>query len=229
MGKVRVQREFGRNLRYMDGGDDYQDVVVTSSIPVTSGMDDQFALRVSNSSPEPIVVAIMSGHYDTSAFIFDEAAGTVRKTMSNPKELITAGYNVQAVADDGKYIVRPEAAGVPELSVSFTPTDPTKTIRSFTEFSKTNPRSLRNMRINVSDKAAFNTVMTVSASSPFSRPASKDIFLSRFFKANQYQPDIMEIDFTKHRLEIGDITMVFVSIPPGTAEAPTWMEFNLQF
>lgn len=215
--KTYIQREFGRKLRRVDGNTDYDTVLFKDSIPVSSGLDDQFSLTIENTGETAQAVAIIPGHYDTSSFVLDAGAGTVTKSMSNPDELNKAGYSIDAVVDDGTYTTE-------KGKLKFVATDPTKSIRSLLDFIRTNPRALKGLRLMANDKSAFNTIVSVSASSPFSRPAMKDIHLNNFFRASQYQPDIIEIDFTKKELEIADITLMIANIQPNS-----WIEFTLKF
>lgn len=219
MSKTYVQRQqFGRRLRHIDG--DTDTIVVKEGYPVRSGLSDQFSLKVSNLNQDPVRIALLSGHYDTSSYILK--GDKIEKTLSNPSELRKAGYNVDACIDDNEYVLTEgDSKGG---YVKFTASDPSKTIRSFQKYIKTNPRSLKGLQIVANDQSAFDTTMTVSSTSPFSKNAEKDIFLNDFFSAFQYQNDRILVDFSADQLELSDISLLIVTIP-GSAE----MKFNLRF
>ncbi|MDR3046198.1 MAG: hypothetical protein LBU51_01105 [Bacteroidales bacterium] len=217
MTKVLRREQFGRKLRNFDG--ETETLLVKEGYSVRSGLADQFSLSISNPGVNQVRVALLPGHYDTSGFITTgtESSFTTVKTMSNPSELITAGYNVDSVVDDGSFYA---AKG----TITCIASNPSKTIRSFLDYIKTNPRSLKGLQIVTSDQNAFDSTLTVSSTSPFSRNAEKDIFLNDFFSSFQYQNDRITIDFSADQLEIADITLLIAVIPAGCS-----MKFTMRF
>ena len=207
-------RNYNRTLRRADGRVDDPNLML-GAVPVATGLSDQFTIKVKNNSAAPKAVALLVGHYDTSAYITteDEGVFTTVKTLSAPDALQAAGYPVDACADDGTYD-----------SIVFASADPSKTIRSFRDYMHLNPRPLKGLQVIGPDASAFDTTMQVTASSPFQRAAIKDIHLVDFFSAYQYQDDRVMIDFSANELEISDITMLIVNIPANTS-----MSFVMKF
>lgn len=214
-----IKRNAGRKLRRADG-DVSASQLYLGAVPVATGLSDQFTIRVVNSSANVKAVALLCGHYDTTGYVTTGTAetggainATTVKTLCNPESLVAAGYTVDACADDGEY-----------GGVTFASVDTSKTIRSFREYMRLNPRPLKGLQVVGTDSTAFDTTMKVTASSPFQRAAEKDIHLIDFFSAYQYQDDRVMIDFSANELEISDITMLIVNIP-----ANTTMSFSLKF
>jgi len=206
-----------QNLRRADGLD-ANAIVISDAKSVVSGLSDQFTFSVNNGGSSAIKAALLVGHYDTASYVVDGAVAT--KNYFNPSVLVNAGYPVDVCADDGTY----SGGG---KSVTFTAADTSKTIRSFHDYMRMNPRPLKGLQIVASGQNyadAWNSILTVSASSPFNTPQQKDIQLRNFFSAYQYQSDRVTIDFTANELEISDITMLFAIIPAGVT-----MTFNLRF
>lgn len=208
-----------RNLRRADGRTDDPNLLL-GAIPVSTGLSDQFTITVQNTLAAAKNVALLCGHFDTSAYVttiagqaVGELTAATNKTLSNPAPLVAAGYPVDACADDGDY-----------NGIVFSGVDAAKTIRSFRDFMHLNPRPLKGLQVVGPNAAAFNTVLKVSASSPFQRAAEKDIHLVDFFSAYQYQNDRVMIDFSANELEVSDITLLIASIP-----ANTTMSFVLKF
>ncbi len=216
--KNYIMRNYNRKLRRADGMTTDAKLML-GAVPVATGLSDQFTINVKNNNEAVKAVALLVGHYDTSAYITTittesgVSTATTVKTLCAPDSLVAAGYPVDACADDGTYD-----------NIIFSGNDTSKTIRSFRDYMHLNPRPLKGLQIVGPNAAAFNPTMKVTASSPFQRAAEKDINLIDFFSAYQYQDDRVMIDFSANELEISDITMLIVNIP-----ANTQMSFILKF
>lgn len=201
-------------LRRADGLGSVQNISIKDSRGIADGLDDQFTIRVDNTCEQSKNVALLSGHYDTDVFVTEtdgagESASTVKHCW-DPSELQRAGYPVVAVADDGTFPFGNKA-------IQFSTPNSNQSIRSFHNYMRMNPRPLKGLTIIANRGAAdaWQTDLTVTASSPFNVPQQKTIHLSDFFSAYQYQDDRISIDFTENELEISDITMLFANIPAG--------------
>lgn len=216
--KSYVQRAMS-GLRRADG---VESIVIKDSKSVVSGLTDQFTFSVQNEGSTVLTAALLVGHYDTSSFPVSGSSPnfTVIKNYFSPVALNQAGYNVNVCADDGTY------KSEDGTWATFTAADPSKSIRSFLDYMRNNPRPLKGLQIsaNGSDNFQWGNTLTVTASSPFSTPQQKTIHLRDFFSAYQYQKNLIDIDFTANELEISDITMLFATIPTGVT-----LTFTLRF
>jgi hypothetical protein len=210
-------------LRHADGAVNSSGLV--DGVSINNALGQEFGIEVTapSTATSAVRVALLAGHYDTSAYATTAtAAGTpVKKTNSDPTALKNAGYVCDVVADDGSFAL-PALKGTG--SVVMRSLNPQRTVQSLMEYIKSYRMMLKGLRVIANDQTAFDGNLIVAQSTPFDRGAEKTISLNNFYSAFQYSNDRVSIDLSAAELDIERITMLFADVPPGCT-----MKFFLKF
>lgn len=179
---------------------------------------NKFQFQIKSSSGKARKVAIIPSYLPTLGFEVDPAKQSiVSHHYHDVTALRAAGYMVDTVLDDAN--VKFED-GYIEMSTG----NPTKTIRDFLHYIKTNPTLLKEMSIVSDTQDSFDTDMEVCELNPFTRNKEELIDISKFFDKYQQQSDRIDASFGNNELEVSDVLLWTVNVPAGST-----MKITLRF
>lgn len=189
---------------------------------VSNGLGRRFKIKMKNHGTSARRVAITPAYFDVSGF---EISGeTVVYHRHNITEIVNAGFNVDAIIDDNTTLT---SKGV---ELSFASSNAKYSIRAFLDFIRTNPMSLKELRIisknGTATAEAFSSEMEISTAEPFNGAGVQSIDLAEFFDAYQNQNDRIKISFTDKKVILDDQLIWIVNLP---ASADLEITMDLEF
>ncbi len=162
---------------------------------------DKFIFTIKNVTGVALVIALLAAFFDT------RVAGSL--ALTNPAEIVKAGYACDAVLDDG--IVIDGATSGEDLIV--TPINSKKTYRAFREYIKQNSRAIKNMTVQTTNLAAFNQTMEFIDCSPLGSDKVTSIPLVALRDGMSNLNDVVNLD--GDGLAVGFDTLVLLPILDG--------------
>ena len=167
---------------------------------VSKALGEKFSFSITNTSGATVVIALLAAFFNTLQL----TEGTPNAvSFNNASEIVAAGYNCDAVLDDGTI----------KAGVVATASNLKKSIRQFREYVKENPRILIDMTIQATIPAQFNQTMEVIKYSPLIGSLAQELSLNDFKSVDQISTD--KVNINALGLEMAYDTLMLLPVPTG--------------
>lgn len=168
---------------------------------VSKALGEKFVFTIANASGAAKVVALIAAYFDT--LLITSVADVVTKKYSDATAIAAAGYDCNAVVDDGTF-----ATGL-----TCTTASSKKSYRAFREYLKQQGRVVVDMSIQANNVDVFNGSMEVVKCSPVSGDVPQTLYLQEFYSVDQSQSS--KINVKALNLELTYDSLVLLPIADG--------------
>lgn len=170
-------------------------------------LGEKFSFKVANASGSTVVIALLAAFFNTLKVTTTAAGSPLAYTstvaFTDTTEIVAAGHNVGAVADDGTV-----ATGV-----TCTAINSKMSIRQFREYVKNQALLCTELTIQANNKDQFEKVIEVIKATPLTGAKSEYLTLSEFRSVDQQAED--KIVIKNLALELAFDTLMMIAIDTG--------------
>lgn len=155
---------------------------------VSKALGERFSFTIANTSGATVIIAILAAFFDTLSVAVDVDAvthvATVTKNYTSAAEIVKAGYQCDAVLDDGTIAA----------NVVVTAANSKMNVRQFRNYILSQPRILVDLTIQANNVDAFNNVIEVVKANPLMGSPSQYLPLTEFMSIDQKSENKININ-----------------------------------
>jgi hypothetical protein len=174
---------------------------------LNKALGEKFSFKVKNDAGTTKTIAILAAFFDTLKVTLAGTPLAATHAYNNNAALVAAGYQVDAVVDDGLVL------GTSEAGITCTAMNPKMSIRQFREFVKQQGLIVSEITIQANNKDQFEKVLEVVKATPLRGAGSDYMTLTKFRSVDQQAED--KIIIKNIALEMAFDTLLMMSIDTG--------------
>lgn len=180
---------------------------------IVKAMGQKFGFQVKNAGSTAIVIALLAAFFDTAAVTAAGSPLAYTVAQNNKAALVAAGYNVNAVLDDGTVAT----------DVTCTASNSKFSIRQFREYIKHQGLTLKSITIQATNEDVFNNNLEVIYHTPLSGNAPSYIDLSTFKSVDQQSDTKIVVNDLDMPLDVETVMLMTI---PGDRTVSILMQFE---